>query len=415
MSLFQDYKSLVLNHEWNQDLLKQVRAIVAEDESKMEPFTLPSVVKDTKDAMDWMTNKRPKLLKFFSDNVYGRILPRPQSLSFEVLSIKEDALNNTAIRKEIRIHSENNGKSHAFDCLLYIPKNATKPVPAFAGLNFRGNQLTIDELDVRRSGLVPENEANHDKRATQKDLWCFRETVARGYASITACYHDIFPDNAAAWDRSALTLFDNVDGFKGCHEHYTSIGVWAWGLSRMLDYLESDPLIDASQVAVHGLSRLGKTALWAGATDQRFKMVVSNCSGCGGAALSRRLLGENLFIMHTVFPHWLVKNIEQFIGHEDTATFDQHELLELAAPRLLAVASATADSWADPHGEFLSAKAASEVYRLFGSEGLPAETDPAPDQYVTGHISYHIRTGVHSQQPLDWGHYLQIADKYFVK
>ena len=362
-----------------------------------------------------MTNKRPKLLKFFCDNVYGRILPRPQSLSFEVLSIKEDALNNTAIRKEIRIHSENNGKKHAFDCLLYIPKNATKPVPAFAGLNFRGNQLTIDELDVRRSGLVPENEANHDKRATQKDLWCFRETVARGYASITACYHDIFPDNANAWDRSALTLFDNVDGFKGCHEHYTSIGVWAWGLSRMLDYLEFDPMIDGSQVAVHGLSRLGKTALWAGATDRRFKMVVSNCSGCGGAALSRRLLGENLFIMHTVFPHWLVKNIEQFIGHEDTAPFDQHELLELAAPRLLAVASATADSWADPHGEFLSAKAASEVYRLFGSEGLPADTDPAPDQYVTGHISYHIRTGVHSQQPLDWGHYLQIADKYFVK
>ena len=298
----------------------------------MEPFTLPSGVADVKDAMDWMTNKRPKLLKFFCDNVYGRILPRPQSLSFEVLSIKEDALNNTAIRKEIRIHSENNGKKHAFDCLLYIPKNATKPVPAFAGLNFRGNQLTTDELDVRRSGLVPENEANHDKRATQKALWCFRETVARGYASITACYHDIFPDSAAAWDRSALTLFDNVDGFKGCHENYTSIGVWAWGLSRMLDYLESDPMIDASQVGVHGLSRLGKTALWAGATDQRFKMVVSNCSGCGGAALSRRLLGENLFIMHTVFPHWLVKNIEQFIGHEDTAPFDQHELLELAAP-----------------------------------------------------------------------------------
>ena len=398
MSLFQDYKDLVLNNEWNQDLLKKVRAIVAEDESKMEPFTLPSGVEDVKDAMDWMTNKRPKLLKFFCDNVYGRILPRPQSLSFEVLSIKEDALNNTAIRKEIRIHSENNGKKHAF-----------------AGLNFRGNQLTTDELDVRRSGLVPENEANHDKRATQKALWCFRETVARGYASITACYHDIFPDSAAAWDRSALTLFDNVDGFKGCHENYTSIGVWAWGLSRMLDYLESDPMIDASQVGVHGLSRLGKTALWTGATDQRFKMVVSNCSGCGGAALSRRILGENLFIMHTVFPHWLVKNIEQYIGHEDTAPFDQHELLELAAPRLLAVASATADSWADPHGEFLSAKAASEVYRLFGSEGLPAETDPAPDQYVTGHISYHIRTGVHSQQPLDWGHYLQIADKYFVK
>ena len=415
MSLFQDYKSFVLNNEWTSDLLKQVRAAVNEDESKIEPYSLPSAVAEAKDAMDWMTDKRPKLLKFFCDNVYGRILPRPQSLSFEVLSVKEDALNNTAIRKEIRIHSANNGKSHSFDCLLYIPKNVSKPVPAFAGLNFRGNQLTIDELDVRRSGLVPENEANHDKRATQKDLWCFRETVARGYASITACYHDIFPDNANAWDRSALTLFDNVDGFKGCHENYTSIGVWAWGLSRMLDYLESDPLIDASQVAVHGLSRLGKTALWTGAIDQRFKMVVSNCSGCGGAALSRRLFGENLFIMHNVFPHWLVKNIEQFIGHEDTAPFDQHELLELAAPRLLAVASATQDSWADPHGEFLSAKAASEVYRLFGSEGLPAETDPAPDQYVTGHISYHIRTGVHSQQPLDWGHYLQIADKYFVK
>jgi hypothetical protein len=308
----------------------------------------------------------------------------------------------------------------------HLPADHVGPSPAFRQ-EFPGLQLPVHFLQAvanlrdqpvplrRRSGLVPENEANHDKRATQKALWCFRETVARGYASITACYHDIFPDSAAAWDRSALTLFDNVDGFKGCHENYTSIGVWAWGLSRMLDYLESDPMIDASQVGVHGLSRLGKTALWAGATDQRFKMVVSNCSGCGGAALSRRLLGENLFIMHTVFPHWLVKNIEQYIGHEDTAPFDQHELLELAAPRLLAVASATADSWADPHGEFLSAKAASEAYRLFGSEGLPAETDPAPDQYVTGHISYHIRTGVHSQQPLDWGHYLQIADKYFVK
>ena len=411
MSLFQDYKDLVLNNEWNQDLLKKVRAIVAEDESKMEPFTLPSGVADVKDAMDWMTNKRPKLLKFFCDNVYGRILPRPQSLSFEVLSIKEDALNNTAIRKEIRIHSENNGKKHAFDCLLYIPKNATKPVPAFAGLNFRGNQLTTDELDVRRSGLVPENEANHDKRATQKALWCFRETVARGYASITACYHDIFPDSAAAWDRSALTLFDNVDGFKGCHENYTSIGVWAWGLSRMLDYLESDPMIDASQVGVHGLSRLGKTALWAGATDQRFKMVVSNCSGCGGAALSRRWYGATFLVMLNAFRHWCPAPLRQYIVREPEMPVDQHALIAMVAPRPVAVASATEDQWADPKGEFLSAYHAGPVYQLLGHCQTLKPNMPQPGEYVSGDVSYHYRVGVHDQIAFDWEHYLEVADK----
>ena len=326
-------------------------------------------------------------------------------------------MNNTAIRKEIRIHSENNGKKHAFDCLLYIPKNATKPVPAFAGLNFRGNQLTTDELDVRRSGLVPENEANHDKRATQKALWCFRETVARGYASITACYHDIFPDSAAAWDRSALTLFDNVDGFKGCHENYTSIGVWAWGLSRMLDYLESDPMIDASQVGVHGLSRLGKTALWAGAIDPRFAVVISNDSGCCGGALHRRKYGENLsqhFQNHLNWkvPIWFVNRLDQFIWREEDLPFDQHELLALIAPRPLAIATATDDQVADPRGEFLSAVAASDVYRLFGSQGLPATEMPPPDTPVTGDISFHYRTGKHDQTPQDWSHYWDIADRY---
>lgn len=392
------------------------------DETKVPPYTLPDLLtaqsgEKIKTKEDWELLRRPEILKILQENIYGKILPKPDNMHFELLSRKEDALANTAIRKEIRFWmSMENGKSFFFDALMYVPKNTKTPPPVFVGLNFQGNHACTNEEDVRISAKRrPGYPKNAFPRANQNGRWNFAECVRRNYASITVNYHDIMPDMPNEWAKGALNLFvDGLSHFHGPLEEYSAIGVWAWGLSRIADYLEQDKDVDASKMILHGHSRLGKTSLWAGAIDERFKMVISNDSGCCGAALSRRDFGETLpTIAGPTNPsYWFIKKFSNYIGKVDSMPFDQHFLLALAAPRPLAVASATEDLWADPRGEFLSCCHTAPVYKLFGFEGLGTEEMPPPGKGIYNRVSYHIREGKHDQTPLDWEVYMDLADRY---
>jgi hypothetical protein len=184
-------------------------------------------------------------------------------------------------------------------------------------------------------------------------------------------------------------------------------------MSRMADYLETDADVDAKRLAIVGHSRLGKTALWAGAMDTRFRIVVSNDSGEGGAAISRRVFGETVADLNSRFPHWFCGNYRQYSGREAEMPFDAHMLLALAAPRPLYVASASEDRWADPKGEFLAAVAVGGVYELLGRKGVATDVMPQPDHPVGDTVRYHVRTGKHDITAYDWQQYLEFAERHF--
>jgi len=397
------------------------------DESKVGPYTLPDPLvmqngERVRDAQTWFRRRRPELLSLFEANVYGRTVAPPQKPTFEVLSTDRNAINGKAVRRQVRVWFA--GKDGPrMDILLYIPASATKPVPAFAGLDFSGNQSVHADPGIRLGEIWVRDPKNHDRyiKRTATDAECGRgasqwqleKILARGYALATAYYGDTEPDfvGGLPYGVRALSLSGGqTDPRSG---EWGALGAWAWGLSRMLDYLQTDHAIDAKKVAIIGHSRLGKATLWAGAQDTRFAIVISNDSGEGGAALSRRNFGETLMRISTVFPHWFCANYRQYGPDPNQMPVDMHELLALIAPRPLYVASAEQDLHSDPRGEFLSAVAAGPVYELLGKQGLGRDQMPGIHQPIMHDIGYHIRAGKHDVTEYDWEQYLKFADMHF--
>ena len=287
-------------------------------------------------------------------------------------------------------------------------------MPTFLGLNFQGNYtvqpdpaIRITPNWVRNRGGIEDNRAKPELRGAAASRWPAEEIVARGYGMATIYYGDIDPDYDDGFKNGVHSLFPADQG-----GDFRTIAAWAWGLSRALDYLEEDPDVDGAKVAVIGHSRLGKTSLWAGARDERFALVISNDSGCGGAALSRRRFGETVQRLNTSFPHWFADSFLGYNGNEDELPVDQHMLLALVAPRPLYVASASEDRWADPRGEFLSLREAGEVYELLGKRGIGIDEQPPVGKSVQTDVGYHLRQGEHDLTLEDWNHYMDFADKH---
>lgn len=397
------------------------------DESKIPPYTIPELLVDQngreiETVEQWKNHLRQEVLKIFTEQMYGRVPEFDYHTTYRSRPLDALELEGKATQEEVTITLSNEDGVVKLNMLLTIPLGISGPVPVFLGLNFLGNQATNPNPEIAitenyvigndRKGIV-NNKANAESRGIGSSRWPVDLILEEGYGLATIHCGDIDPDFDDGFNNGvhALAGKQNLLDTLALADHWGTVAAWAWGLSRALDYLQTDERIDPEKVVVIGHSRLGKAALWAGAVDQRFALVISNNSGCGGAALSRRRFGETVAAINTQFPHWFCQNFHRYNGKEDDLPIDQHMLMALIAPRPVYVASASEDLWADPKGEYISLFLAGPVYELYGFDTIHDRQFPAADHTVTaGKQAYHLRSGEHDLTPYDWEQYLKFAD-----
>lgn len=349
-------------------------------------------------SLDQWLQHRTYILNTFREYMYGWRPGQPEELSFEITGEDPNAMEGAATLRRIEIKSTHNGRSHRFGLIIFLPNGISEPVPLFLLMNNRPQDNT-DPTRQEKSGF-----------------WPAEEVIARGYGIAAIHNPELAPDDTGKFHEGVIRLFEgDAAAEKRPSNAWAAISAWGWGASRVMDYLETDNRVDCSKVAVLGHSRGGKASLWAGAEDQRFALVISNNSGCGGASLSKRWYGETVQAVNR-FTHWFTPGFSQFNEQEEKLHFDQHMLVSLIAPRAVYIASADEDLWADPRGEFLSLVHASPVYGLWGYPSINEEDMPPLDaKILSGPRGYHIRSGGHNLTPLDWKNYMDFADRIWEK
>lgn len=369
------------------------------DESEVPAYNLPEVLKMAdgaviSDKSSWEKKRRPEVLTLFENNVYGQMPKAYDSLSFTVTNDAVNAMSGKAHLKEVAITAWKANESASIHLVLFIPNNLIKPVPAFLFINNRDKNNT------------------DPTRAVKSDFWPAEMAIDSGYAIAAFHVSDAAPDNKDTYQDGILQLYpEQLDAGNGMK----AIGAWAWAASRVMDYFQGDRDIDAGKVAVVGHSRGGKAALWAGAQDQRFAMVISNCSGNTGAALSRRRFGETVKMINDRFPHWFADSYKKYNENEAALPVDQHMLISLVAPRPVYVTNASEDLWADPRGTYLSLVHAQKAYALYrGQSGLSPEPPAINSPVISSYLGYHNREGVHDLTAYDWTNFILFANRHFV-
>lgn len=401
-------------------------------EAKAGTYTLPDALKlkngqAVKDAMTWSSKRRPEIRKLIEDHWFGRAPGRPEGMTFEVVEQAGSAFDGKAVRRQVTIYLTKDKTGPKMDLLLYLPADAKGPTPVFLNMSFSANNLAVADPGVRvgrrwdretrmQVAAAPPAAGAAGGRPAPRGLPVM-SFLARGIAVATFNKDDVAPDFVGSEGLGVKALYLKPGQTKPADEEWGAIASWAWGASRALDYLETDKGVDAKRVAIHGVSRLGKTALWGGAADERFAMVIASCSGEGGAAIARRNYGETLAHMSapTRFPYQFAGNYAKYGEKVNEWPVDANFLVAMIAPRPLLLQTGNTDKWSDPYGEFLAAVAAEPVYKLFGKKGLGTTQFPAPGEALLHDLGYYMHEGGHGTVPSDYDVYVRFMEMHLMK
>ena len=384
------------------------------DEALVGTYTLPDPLvladgKPVRDARTWNEKRRGEIVRLFEENQYGRSPGRPAAMSFDVFDKGTPALDGKAVRRQVTIFFSADKAGPKMDLLLYVPANAAGPVPVLLNIGFSANSSTVDDPGVKAGEVWGRDKK---KIPAGQGMNFGKVNVARlldaGFGFATVYYGDIDPDFPGGVPLGVRALYLKPGQTGPAPDEWGSIAAWAWGLSRAIDYLETDKGVDAARVAIMGVSRLGKTVMWAGAHDPRIALVIASCSGEGGAALSRRNYGETIAHLTEAsrFPYQFAGNYARFANQVDKLPVDAHMLVALIAPRPVLLQTGDKDFWSDPKGEFLAAVAAGPVYRLLGKQGLDTDRMPPAGVPILHTIGYFMHAGGHGTIPSDWDQFL---------
>lgn len=377
------------------------------DESKVGTYILPDPLvlqngQPVRTAEQWFKQRRPEIIKLYETEIYGRVPGRVPKVTFSLAENDPNAFEGAAVRKHMIGHFGDSPDAPMINVFLYLPTRAKAPVPVLL-------HLTFSRIDPGNAS-APSTKLGRPRPLETGPL---TNILARGYGYATVRYTEFEGDSATNNISLARKLALAPDQSKPAPDEWGTISVWAWGASRVLDYLQTDPAVDAKRVAIIGHSRLGKTALWAGAHDPRFALVYSSCAGEMGSALARRDYGETVDDMAANFPWQFAGNFQRYAGHWNDMPVDAHMLIALSAPRPVFITGGTQDQWADPRGEFLAEVAAGPVYRLLGLEDLgETEGPPLDHPLINGSLGFLYRTGGHAILPTDWQAFLGFAERY---
>jgi len=378
------------------------------DEKKVHPYTLPdplvsSAGQPVRSASVWMRERRPEIIKLYESSIFGAIPTNTPKVTWQVTETDPAARDGKAVKKRIVGKVGMAADGPTINVTLYTPAHASKPAPIILLVNFASSS-TPPPATAGRAGAPPPS----------TDPPVAAEILERGWGYAMVGYLDIQPDKIDTFNQGVIGATLGSGKTAPGPEEWGAIGAWAWGVSRILDYLVTDPAVDKQHIALFGHSRLGKTALWASALDQRIAAVYASCSGEMGAALARRDFGETVDDMAQNFPYWFAGDFQKWAGRWNEMPVDAHMLIALSAPRPVFITGGTQDQWADPVGEFKAVVAAGPVYRLLGKKDLGVTDLPALDTPVTGgDLGWHYHTGGHAATPADWTAFLQFLGKYF--
>jgi hypothetical protein len=391
-------------------------------EAKVGTYMLPDPLlpvngKQVGDAKTWVNKRRPEIIKLFEENQYGRMPKRPADMSFDVFEKGTPAFDGKAIRRQVTIYFSKNKSGLKADLLLYLPANSKGRVPVLLNAGFTANNLMVKDPGVKQGWIF---DARQNKRTPAMPGGMnfggieALPTIEKGFGIATINYADIDPDAPTGLPFGVRSLYLKPGQTTPAPNEWGSISAWAWGLSRVLDYFETDAGVDAKRVALIGVSRLGKTVLWTAAHDTRFALVIASCSGEGGAALSRRNYGETIkhLALPTRFQYQFCLNYGKYGDRVDQFPVDSHMLLALIAPRPVLLQTGDTDRWSDPKGEYFAAVAATPVFKLLGKDGIDMAQMPAAGVSILHTLGYFMHSGGHGIIPSDWEYFYKFLEMH---